>query len=413
MNIYIPGNISIGGNKIKKLSLTRENPVFLKRSLEWKWTIWQILVTRRYLRMENYMNKVKATAHSHTGDKPIGVNNSEHSQAVVSVNLPNAWLYYDKLGFKMVPLTLKLVNGKKVVMNMPRWKKQALASASIKPRHNALAIITGEESQLMVIDIDITGTSLSAALTEYGLEIANYCYALTPSGGLHIYLNWSNDEFWKKRYQRKTLTTTNRKIGIDIRAEGGLIFAPPSIVEGGGNYQWINIPVNRRDLVYDPDKLIPLMDAIFSYNPNPSPLAPAAKQFIMQNINCPNPNEDESYKNTIISNCSPTEAKSYSPSDYQNVQCLIESFNERAQKIEYLDWIKMGFAIKNAFGNDGLNLWLMFANNPAYSDDNPSLLKKWNSFQNPTAKLGSFYYLAEKYLGIPISFVQENKDKVA
>ncbi|HPC25293.1 MAG TPA: hypothetical protein PLQ59_07265 [Fervidobacterium sp.] len=33
---------------------------------------------------------VKATAHSHTGDKPIGVNNSEHSQAVVSVNLPNA-----------------------------------------------------------------------------------------------------------------------------------------------------------------------------------------------------------------------------------------------------------------------------------------------------------------------------------
>jgi len=33
---------------------------------------------------------VKAIAHSHTGDKPIGVNNSEHSQAVVSVNLPNA-----------------------------------------------------------------------------------------------------------------------------------------------------------------------------------------------------------------------------------------------------------------------------------------------------------------------------------
>jgi len=357
--------------------------------------------------------KAKTTAYLHTGNKPISVNNMEKSQAIVFVDLSNAWRYYEKLGFKMVPLTLQLKNGKKVVTNMLPWENQSFTSAAIKQCHNAIAIKTGEASQLMVIDIDKTDTTLYAVLDEYGLNKKDYCCALSPSGGMHIYLDGSHSELWKQRYQRKTLTTTNSNIGIDIRADGGLIFAPPSTVIGGGNYEWIHYPVNRSDLVYDPDKLIPLMDAIFSYNPNPSPLAPAAKQLIMQNINCPNPNEDESYKNTIISNGSPTVAKSYSPSDYQNVKCLIESFNERAQIIEYYDWIKMGYAIKNAFGNDGLNLWLMFANNPAYSDDNPSLLKKWNSFQNPIAKLGSFYYLAKKYLGIPISFIQENKGSVA
>jgi len=361
-----------------------------------------------------YMIKLKAktTAYSHTCNKPISVNNGEKSQAIVFVDLSNAWLYYEKLGFKMVSLTLQLKNGKKVTTNIPPWKNQSFTSTAIKECHNAIAIITGEVSQLMVIDIDKTDTTLSDVLDEYGLDIAEYCCALSPSGGMHIYLDWSHSELWKQRYQRKTLTTTNSNIGIDIRADGGLIFAPPSTVIGGGNYEWIHYPVNRRDLDYDPSKLIPLMDAIFEYN-NPNPLAPVKKQFIMQNINCPNPNEDESYKKTIISNCSPTVAKSYSPSDYQNVKCLIESYNDKALKIEYSDWIKMGYAIKNAFGNDGLNLWLMFANNPAYSDDNPSLQKKWNSFQNPIAKLGSFYYLAEKYLGVKISFVQENKDKVA
>ena len=365
--------------------------------------------------MKKYIIKLndKTTAYSPTGNKPIHVNNEEKSQAIVSVDLSNAWLYYEKLGFNMVPLTLQLINGKKVTTNMPPWKNQSFTSTAIKEWHNAIAIITREVSQLMVMDIDKTDTTLSDVLDEYGLDIAEYCCALSPSGGMHIYLNWSHSELWKQRYQRKTLTTTNSNIGIDIRAEGGLIFAPPSTVIGGGNYEWINLPENRSDLDYNPDKLIPLMDAIFRYNPNPSPLAPVAKQLIMQNTTCPVLYEYESYKKTIISNCSPTEAKSYSPSDYQNVKCLIESFNERAQKIEYSDWIKMGFAIKNAFGNDGLNLWLMFANNPAYSNDNPYLLKKWNSFQNPIAELGSFYYLAEKYLGVKISFVQENKDKVA
>ena len=123
-------------------------------------------------------------------------------------------------------------------------------------------------------------------LDEYGLDIAEYCCALSPSGGMHIYLNWSHSELWKQRYQRKTLTTTNSNIGIDIELTESH-FCSTFHCYRGGNYEWIHYPVNRSDLDYDPSKLIPLMDAIFEYN-NPNPLAPAKKQFIIQNINCPN-----------------------------------------------------------------------------------------------------------------------------
>ena len=92
-----------------------------------------------------YMIKLnaKTTAYSPTGNKPIHVNNGENSQAIVSVDLSNAWLYYEKLGFNIVPFTLQLENGKKVVTNMPPWKNQSLTSAAIKQCHNAIAIITG------------------------------------------------------------------------------------------------------------------------------------------------------------------------------------------------------------------------------------------------------------------------------
>lgn len=151
----------------------------------------------------------------------------------------------------------------------------------------------------MVIDIDKTDTTLSDVLDEYGLDIAEYCCALSPSGGMHIYLDWSHSELWKQRYQRKTLTTTNSNIGIDIRADGGLIFAPPSTVIGGGNYEWIHYPVNRRDLDYDPSKLIPLMDAIFEYN-NPNPLAPVKNSSLCKILTVPTPMKMKAIK-TLLS----------------------------------------------------------------------------------------------------------------
>ena len=304
-------------------------------------------------------------------------NKKKGHQAIVFVDLNDACLYYEQLGYKMVTFTLEEKESKKVIRNMPQWKNSSLSVESIKQEHNAIAIITGEASQLMVIDIDKRDVNIYSLLAEYGLEIDNYCYALTPSGGMHIYLNLSHSELWKKRYRCKTLTTTNKNIGIDIRAEIALIFAPPSIITNGGCYEWVNMPVNKEDLDYDANKFIPIMDAIFGYNNNPTPLAPIQK--------------------TII--------KSYFPfTYYPNIQ---DNYDQAAQLIRklngtiinYNDWIRMGIALKNEFGKRGLSLWLLFAYNSAYQDTEEELIKKWNSFPiTDNVHFGTFIYLTRKYL---------------
>jgi hypothetical protein len=318
-------------------------------------------------------------------------NKKKGHQAIVFVDLNDAWLYYEQLGYKLVTFTLEEKKGKKVVSNMPQWKNSSLSVESIKQEHNAIAIITGEASQLMVIDIDKRNADIYALLAEYGLEIDNYCYALTPSGGMHIYLNLSHSELWKMRYGRKTLTTTNKNIGIDIRAEGGLIFAPPSIITNGGCYQWVNMPVNKEDLDYDENKFIPIMDAIFSYNPKPSSLAPIQKQFPQPDFTAAGYFDNQK--------------------DYDLAALLISKLNGTI--IEYNDWIRMGIALKNKFGKRGLSLWLLFADNSAYQDTEEELIKKWNSFPiTDVVHYGTFIYLSREYLQNEITYNGEKTNAV-
>jgi hypothetical protein len=143
------------------------------------------------------------------------------------------------------------------------------------------------------------------------------------------------------------------------------------------------MPVNKEDTDYDPNKLIPIMDAIFGYNNNPTPLAPIQK--------------------TII--------KSYFPfTYYPNIQ---DNYDQAAQLIRklngtiinYNDWIRMGIALKNEFGERGLSLWLLFADNSAYQDTEEELIKKWNSFPiTDDVHFGTFIYLTKKYLKNEITY---------
>jgi len=70
------------------------------------------------------------------------------------------------------------------------------------------------------------------------------------------------------------------------------------------------------------------------------------------------------------------------------------------QELDYLDWIKVGMGLKNRLGDRGLDLWLIFAENPFY-DDSPEKLKRiWNSFKTPKVGFGTVVYIARKYNAI-------------
>ena len=97
-----------------------------------------------------------------------------------------------------------------------------------------VAIATGQSS-LVVIDVDVKGTmkgddSWADFRQELGEDIEDTPISETPSGGLHICY---------KAVDATEIRNSASKLapGIDVRAIGGYIVAPPSILSNG-TYQW-------------------------------------------------------------------------------------------------------------------------------------------------------------------------------
>ncbi|PKN79671.1 MAG: hypothetical protein CVU48_04530 [Candidatus Cloacimonetes bacterium HGW-Cloacimonetes-1] len=82
--------------------------------------------------------------------------------------------------------------------------------------------------------------------------------------------------------------------------------------------------------------------------------------------------------------------------DLQKAAQIIEVLNSCV--IDYLDWIKVGLALKNVFAEEGLGLWLRFSGNPNYNDTEDSLARKWYSFPSQNScNFGSIIYVGEKH----------------
>lgn len=89
-----------------------------------------------------------------------------------------------------------------------------------------IGIATGQESGLIVLDVDDGG---EATLT--GLALPDTVEQITGSGGRHlIYLRPDDDARYKTRVRFMP--------GLDSRADGGYIVAPPSMHVSGYRYAW-------------------------------------------------------------------------------------------------------------------------------------------------------------------------------
>lgn len=105
-----------------------------------------------------------------------------------------------------------------------------------------LGITTGADSGFFVIDADTpeghdkdgVGT-LRGWIEDYG-PLPDTIEATTPSGGWHVYFRWPDD--LEIRNSESKLAS-----GIDVRGEGGMVLAPPTIKPGTGKaYRWKNPP---------------------------------------------------------------------------------------------------------------------------------------------------------------------------
>ena len=97
--------------------------------------------------------------------------------------------------------------------------------------YTGMALRTGSRFGFFVLDIDVKNENGFASLAEYGIDpwTLSPTMAQTPSGGLHVYF----------QTDKSIANKTGWLPGVDIRGDGGLIYAPPS-VRKDGIYSWVS-----------------------------------------------------------------------------------------------------------------------------------------------------------------------------
>ncbi|MDH5296605.1 MAG: bifunctional DNA primase/polymerase [Nitrospirota bacterium] len=140
--------------------------------------------------------------------------------------------YSNKRGWSVIPL-----DGKIPILR--DWPNQATTDPNLictwwthDPSAN-VGIVTGEKSNLIVLDVDPDNggdDSLRSLEARYG-PLPATPEVLTGGGGRHLYF----------QYPGCPLGNSAGKLGpgLDIRADGGQVVAPPSIhPKTGGSYEW-------------------------------------------------------------------------------------------------------------------------------------------------------------------------------
>ena len=102
---------------------------------------------------------------------------------------------------------------------------------------------TGSVSGIVVIDIDVDEErdedgqrTLYAWEKEHG-ELAETLTAITGRGGMHMFYHVSMESI-----DSTADNTEDKRVGIDIRGDGGYVVLPPSIHPNGNGYEWQDWP---------------------------------------------------------------------------------------------------------------------------------------------------------------------------
>lgn len=172
--------------------------------------------------------------------------------------LGQAAVWYCENGFGIIPLGTNGESRKHPITKngLKNWfddREDAIELWKQQPNLN-IGIVCGEPSHgLIVIDIDVDEekekdgyATLSEWERTYG-ELPETAVAITGSGGMHYLYRTS---------RMGIRPSVNRKLGIDIRANGSYIVAPPSIHPNGRRYEWQDHPEDvpiamANDSVYD------------------------------------------------------------------------------------------------------------------------------------------------------------------
>ena len=152
---------------------------------------------------------------------------------------------YVTLGYACVTASLKWdeTTGKKVVFYAPRWQKATRDNCAVEftnPTHNAIAIVTGIASDLIVVDIDhpkpneigklVDGHEAMKSFVRTHSMSPHVPIATTGSGGKHYFFSASKSiqEGLRNSQNRAKLMIDGRPTTIDVRCDGGNVLCEPT-----------------------------------------------------------------------------------------------------------------------------------------------------------------------------------------
>jgi len=217
--------------------------------------------------MENYVNNgsylySSAQPRALKGRAPKGdqrasilarpyVSAPDEGAAVTSPSPLEAALFYASLGWAVFPADVQpfrpLVRrgchdaSKEPDVIQSMWRTRPAAG---------VAVATGAVSELIVLDIDSKhGRDGRASLAPLLLAQGGFpltWISHTPSGGQHVFFRHPGG---------RVLNRVDLLPGVDVRADGGAVAAPPS---GGGGYRWFE-PPGRHPLADPPAWLLDLL----------------------------------------------------------------------------------------------------------------------------------------------------------
>jgi putative DNA primase/helicase len=122
-------------------------------------------------------------------------------------------------------------------------------------RWSGVGIVTGLVSGVLVLDVD--GPEGEAELKKHGHPVTPM--VRTASGGLHLYF---------EHPAQHVRTGIRVAPGLDVKASGGYVVAPPSVGSNGRTYEWIVSP-EEAELADPPQWLMVLLERERSKGPAP------------------------------------------------------------------------------------------------------------------------------------------------
>jgi hypothetical protein len=105
-----------------------------------------------------------------------------------------------------------------------------------------VGIPTGAENGFWVTEADTAAGHAVDGIANFNQLVAGHeplpqtRMAISPSGSLHYYWQWPAD------LGTRVIKNSASRIapGVDVRGEGGMVIAPPSVKPGVGQYRWLN-----------------------------------------------------------------------------------------------------------------------------------------------------------------------------